>query len=210
MSGQVTVSRLMKSWSSSIRHYSSEQAEFCLQAMKDLLFNPKGRIAKRRFWQGVVVLTVVAVIKRGVEIKLAAAMAGVLGIFSMALTLALVYANICVFSKRFHDAGTTGWWIIAVWFGKFFFFVLLFGLFGGLFLGDQGTALLEAMMESWASADEAQLTQASRRLVDMLFPLIIFSYVANAVLAALVVGSLRSDPNNNQHGPPTGLPEEFN
>lgn len=178
--------------------------------MKDLLFNPNGRIAKRRFWQGVVLVTVVAVIKRGMEIKLAGAMGGLLGIVAMLVTLGLVYANICIFAKRFHDAGTSGWWIIAVWFGKFFTFVLMFALLGGLFLGADGTAVLEAVMEGWATADEAQLTQASRRLVDLLFPLIILSYVVNGVLAALIVGNLPSDPKANAYGPPPfNDPETF-
>jgi len=178
--------------------------------MKDLLFNPNGRIAKRRFWQGVVLVTVVAVIKRGMEIKLAGAMGGLLGIVAMLVTLGLVYANICIFAKRFHDAGTSGWWIIAVWFGKFFTFVLMFALLGGLFLGADGTAVLEAVMEGWATADEVQLTQASRQLVDLLFPLIILSYVVNALLAALIVGSLPSDPKANTYGSPPGNgPETF-
>ena len=171
------------------------------QAMTELLFNPKGRIARNRFWQGLIVVTVVAVIKRGVEIKLAGAMGGLLGLITMMITLGLVYANICIFAKRFHDAGTTGWWIVAVWVGKRFVFMMLFGLFGGLFLGSEGSALIEAMMESWANANEAQLADASQRLMDMLFPLVVISYVVNAGLAALIVGGLPTEPRDNSHGP---------
>jgi uncharacterized membrane protein YhaH (DUF805 family) len=210
MSALATALPPTKSWSNSNSQRAS-RPELCRQAMKDLLFNPNGRIAKRRFWQGVVLVTVVAVIKRGMEIKLPGAMDNGLGIIALLLTVGLVYANICIFAKRFHDAGTSGWWIIAVWFAKFFTFIIMFALFGGLFLGSDGTALLEAVMEGWATADEAQLTQASRRLVDLLFPLIILSYVVNGVLAALVVGSLPSDPAANIHGrPPGDGPETFN
>ena len=149
--------------------------------------------------------------QRLVGLAEASAAGFMLGVSYLLLTVGLVYANICIFAKRFHDAGTSGWWIIAVWFAKFFTFIIMFALFGGLFLGSDGTALLEAVMEGWATDDEAQLTQASRRLVDLLFPLIILSYVVNGVLAALVVGSLPSDPAANIHGrPPGDGPETFN
>lgn len=177
--------------------------------MRELLLDPRGRIQKARFWQGIVVVTVAAIIKRGIEVKLPELMAGPLSILMMLATLALVYANICVYSKRFHDAGTSGWWILAVWVGKFFVFLLLFALFGGLFLGEDGLALSEAIMESWTSADEQQMAAAMQRFADLVFPLFVISYVVNAVIAALVVGGLPSEPRDNIHGPaPRPAPQD--
>lgn len=179
--------------------------------MMQLLFDPRGRIEKPRFWQGIVLVTVAAIIKRGIEVKLPELMMGPLSVLMMLATLALIYANICVYAKRFHDAGTTGWWIIAVWVGKFFVVMLLFGLFGSLFLGDDGIALYEAIMESWTSADDQQLAQAAQRFQDLLFPLVVVTYIVNAVIAALVVGGLPSEPRDNIHGPAHGsAPDQFN
>jgi uncharacterized membrane protein YhaH (DUF805 family) len=169
--------------------------------MKNLLFNPNGRIAKTRFWQGLVILTVAAIIKRGIEVKLPDLMTGPLSLLTMLATLVLVYVNICVYAKRFHDAGTSGAWIIAVWLGKFFVFMLLFALFGGLFLGEEGLALSEAIMESFTTSDEGLLSQAMQRFADLVFPLFVFSYVANAVIFGFVVGRLGTEPRTNQHGP---------
>ncbi len=172
--------------------------------MKELLFDPRGRIQKARFWQGIVVVTVAAIIKRGIEVKLPELVVGPIAILLMLATLALVYANICVYSKRFHDAGTSGWWILAVWAGKFFVFLVLFALFGGLFLGEDGLALSEAIMESWTSADEQQMRMAMQRFADLVFPLFVISYIVNAVIAAFVVGGLPSEPRDNIHGPQPG------
>ena len=172
--------------------------------MGDLLFNPNGRIQKNRFWQGLVVLTVASVILQAVQVKLGPSFGFVGTFIFFALGLALLYADICVYAKRFHDAGTTGWWILAVWLGSYIVSIILSSMFGSMFIGEQGIAIQEEMMERMAQGELMIALEAAEALGELLLPLTIASMIANAVIMGFIVGSLKTDPRQNKHGPVPG------
>jgi uncharacterized membrane protein YhaH (DUF805 family) len=64
---------------------------------KELLFSAKGRIGRKDFWIASLGLAVAAI-----PFKL-------LGPFGALLSLAFLYPQVCLFAKRCHDIGKSGW-----------------------------------------------------------------------------------------------------
>lgn len=172
--------------------------------MGNLLFNPQGRILKNRFWQGLVVLTTAGVILRGMQVHLAPVfgMSGSL-LFGL-IALVLVYVQICVYAKRFHDAGTTGWWIIVVWIGAVISSTILNLLFGGIFVGEEGRAIQQEVMERMQQGELEVAYEAAQFLAKRQLPLNIMSVIFNAIVIGFIVGSLATEPRTNKHGPVPG------
>ena len=172
--------------------------------MRDLLFNPQGRIPKNRFWQGLVVLTVAGVILRAMQVHLSPIF-GMGGAFVFGLmALVLVYIQICVYAKRFHDAGTTGWWILAVWIGAAISSTLLSTLLGPLFIGEEGIAIQQEVFERMQQGEYQIAFEGAQALARRTLPLNIISVVTNAVILGFIVGSLPTQPGTNKHGPVPG------
>ncbi|WP_084398204.1 DUF805 domain-containing protein [Henriciella aquimarina] len=176
--------------------------------MNYLLFNPTGRILKNRFWQGLVVLTVASIIFRAVQVYLGPALGMGGGLLFFLVGLALIYVEICVYAKRFHDAGTTGWWILAVWVGSFILSMVLNGLFGPIFLGEEGAAVQQEVAERLAQGDWAIALEGAERIAELTLPLTILTLVVNAVVLGFIVGSLATEPRTNKHGPVPGTQDD--
>jgi uncharacterized membrane protein YhaH (DUF805 family) len=70
---------------------------------KTLFLSPEGRIGRQSFWIGWLVLL-------GVN-----AVAGWIPLVGWALSLATIYASVCIHTKRLHDMGQTGWWQVLPW-----------------------------------------------------------------------------------------------
>lgn len=79
--------------------------------MFDLLLNPNGRLGRNRFWQGMVVLTVINV--------LIIAAANYISLGYIVTLFLLVYPFVCVIGKRLHDLGRSAWWVIAIFAAQF-------------------------------------------------------------------------------------------
>jgi uncharacterized membrane protein YhaH (DUF805 family) len=65
---------------------------------KSLFFSAEGRIGRQAFWIGWLMLLGVHVV------------AGHLPLVGQVLSLAAIYAWVCLSAKRLHDMGRTGWW----------------------------------------------------------------------------------------------------
>ena len=178
--------------------------------MGNLLFSPQGRILKNRFWQGVVVLTVASVIFQAAQVRLGQAL-GFGGVFFFFVAgLVLLYMEICVYAKRFHDAGKTGWWVLAVWVGSFIISAVLSAFLSGVFIGEEGRAIQEELAERLAQGEWMIAAEAAERLAQLQLPLTLISLVVNAVIMAFIVGSLPTEPRTNKHGPVPGRgPDAF-
>lgn len=171
--------------------------------MGSLLFNPNGRIARNRFFQGMVVLTVASIL-------IVAGNTMVNKVIGF-LNLLLIYPYICVFGKRLHDAGTTAWWVIAIWLGSMLVAFILGLVFGGFFMTPEMVDIQEEVTERLASGDLAGAMQGAEILSDKMLPLNILTTIGSNLALAIVVGALKTDPRENKHGavPGTSGPSTF-
>lgn len=172
--------------------------------MANLFFNPNGRIARARFWQGMVVLTVLSVI-------VSAATWLVDPIFQY-LSWALIFPYVCVYGKRFHDAGQTAWWVIAIFVSAFILrvillLIMLFTLFPSLMTPEQ-KEIWQQILVLIEEGDSAEATKGFNVLFESMAGLVerslIGIFVVSNVIMALIVGFLKTDPKENKHGPVPG------
>ena len=163
--------------------------------MINLLFNPQGRIEKGPFWTGFVVLLVV-----GVAVGWAQAYAApqrMTPLFT-AISLTLIYPSVCVYGKRFHDAGKTAWFFGAVVVAQI--------------IGNAVAALVIAGPHFAALQDIEPGTDAfraaQREITQTIFLPVQLAATTVAFVVAFVVSMLPSDPDTNRFGPPPGGPAQ--
>nr|WP_070960037.1 DUF805 domain-containing protein [Hyphomonas sp. Mor2] len=169
--------------------------------MGDLLINPNGRIARNRFWQGMVILTVASVL-------VSAAVWLVNPLFDF-LSLALIFPYICVYGKRLHDIGQSAWWVIAIWFAVVIiqvvlFLVLLFTIMPAMMSPEQKEIWQEVLrLSEKGDTNEAVrgfelLMEETQGLIQRMLLLVMVA--ANAIMA-VIIGLIKTEPRENKHGP---------
>jgi uncharacterized membrane protein YhaH (DUF805 family) len=164
--------------------------------MGNLLFNPNGRIARNRFFQGMVVLTVASVL----------IVAGNTMVSKMIgfLNLLMIFPYICVFGKRLHDAGTTAWWVLVIWLGSMLVAFILGLVLGGFFMTPEMVEIQEEMSERLAAGDFAGFMTGTEILSDKMLPLNILTTIGSNLVLAIIIGALKTEPRENKHGPVPG------
>lgn len=175
----------------------------------ELYLSPNGRIDQQVYWRAVLTLF-------GISAAISVLGAFVNPLFGL-LGLVFVWPWIAVHVKRFHDAGKTGWLTVALVALALVLYVILGLAVPGLFGVDtaeieaemqremerassrnDGGAMFSAMMDGARRANQAQLVSG-----------IVSTGIVTGVLGA-IMGLLRTDPNDNQHGPgPGGASELF-
>lgn len=175
----------------------------------EVYLSPNGRIDQQVYWRAVLTLF-------GISAAIAVLSAFVHPLFGL-LGLVFVWPWIAVHVKRFHDAGHTGWLTLALVVVAFILSIVLGFVLPGLFGVDtvemqaemqreieratsqnDGGAVFAAMMDGIRRANQAQLVSS-----------IISTGIATGVLGA-IMGLLRTEPSDNQHGPgPAGASELF-
>ena len=161
--------------------------------MTDLLLNAKGRIAKHRFWQGMIILTVASVIVTAGAVKL--------GMIFGILSYLLIYPYICVYGKRLHDIGTTAWWVIGIWLGSFVISFIYSIFLTPFFVGPEAEKIQKEMSERLMSGDLAGFSEGAALLNKELWIMQIVTIVLVNATIALILGLLSTEPRENKHGP---------
>ena len=99
---------------------------------KALLTSPRGRIGRRDFWRGFAV------------VMLASIVLSLIPMVGQVVVLVLLWPQACIFAKRLHDSGRSGWLVllpVAVTGAA----ILLMGMVGGAGLFDVGVGFDTAM-----------------------------------------------------------------
>lgn len=164
--------------------------------MVGLLFNPNGRIARNRFWQGMVVLTVATVI-----------VVAAYSTFNPALWYAhalLIFPYICVHGKRLHDAGFTAWLVLVIWLGVVIVGMIVQAVLSPFFTTPEILQMQEEIWERVMSGDVEGSMEGTRIIAKKLMPVSILAAVISNILAAIGIGLLPSQSRENKHGPVPG------
>lgn len=161
--------------------------------MGDLLLNPVGRLARFRFWQGMVLLTVITV--------LIVAAGALLNPFLVLLQIPAAYLYICVYGKRLHDIGTTAWWVLAIAVAAYVVSAIVVSLVGPFFIDAETLSMQAEVWERLQAGDSNGAMDGVRLIGIRTLPVNIISAVAcNAALGS-VFGLLPTQVHDNKHGP---------
>ena len=147
-----------------------------------LFLSANGRIGQKDFWIGFAILFVAGFIL------------GLIPVIGQIAQLAMIYCWVCLYSKRLHDFGKTGW-LAAVPFGIWAIAGVLavMAVIGGsaAAIGAAGSGVGEA-----AAAGGMMAALGGMALVMMLAFLVWIGFT-------LWVGLTKGDPASNQYGAPT-------
>ena len=146
-----------------------------------LFLSADGRIGRQTYWIGFLILLG----------------AGVLLSWIPGLSLLLIYPWVCLFSKRFHDMGKSGWFAaLAIALPAALFTVAVLSLFGSIF----GAALASEAMGD----DDAAIGPFFAGMASFLLFLSLgfLSWLGFSIWAGAALG----EPGPNRHGPPPPLP----
>jgi uncharacterized membrane protein YhaH (DUF805 family) len=117
-------------------------------SISNLLFSYEGRIGRARFWLGVLLLILMSmafcavggllnILPLDARGQFAAEELGALGLlYALVTAVVLIYAQLAVYVKRFHDRGKSGWWVLIALVPVIGFFWILIEL--GMLPGDPG------------------------------------------------------------------------
>lgn len=145
-----------------------------------LFLSAQGRIGQKDFWIAWLILFVAGIV------------VGIIPIIGGLIGLLLIYPQVCIYSKRLHDMGRSGWLFLAPFGITIVLLIVMFVTVGA-------SIFTAGASGSDAAAGAAGLAGAGAAL---LFGLLIL--VVNLGFL-LWVGLSKGDPKPNQYGPPPGL-----
>ena len=163
-----------------------------------LFLSSQGRSAPQEFGRGLILLTGAVLILRILTVYVSPS-------FNI-IEMTLIYCYACLFSKRLHDAGQSGWLYIVFAFGWLIASGLLQAVFMSL-LAPEGMAL---MSELWGllllgkSEEATTFMQTNAQVIQqaILLPDLLSFLVASG-LVGFAAYSMTSDPKQNRYGRPT-------
>ena len=146
---------------------------------KSLFFTADGRIGREAFWIGWLMLLG------------ANAVSHLIPVFGWALALAAFFASVCLYTKRLHDMGRSGWWQLLP---------LLFGpvVVGACALSVGGSAILSAFNDNFAPW--AMMATIGSLLASLALAMVV------AIGFTIWVGISEGQPGENRYGEPPLTP----
>jgi len=168
--------------------------------LSGILFNPQGRISPAEFWRGLIVLIGVSIVATVLGTYGPSVLEMIFGLIS----ILLFYPVLCVYGKRFHDAGRTAWLAVLVGIG-YLIFVSLFQAFLVPMLAPEFAVFQRELTEQLENQEIGfvdYFVELGERSEEIVVANII-STLVGALLAGFIVARLESDPDENEHGMPT-------
>ncbi len=153
-----------------------------------LFLSPEGRIGQKDYWTGVLVLFVVWLASN------------ILHVLAPIIWLLLVFPWVCVFAKRLHDFGRSGWLILVP---------AAFGLIAvGVAIISVGMSVIGAVAGHLFS-DDAGPEGWAVLFAGLGVTLVCLGAAGVVKLVFMLwVGLNRGDRGPNRYGPPPGAPSE--
>jgi len=155
-----------------------------------LFLSASGRIGRQEFWIGFLILLVANVIIGA--ILNAMGHNNLINLLRLIVSIALCYCSVCVYSKRLHDMGKSGWLQLVVW------GVWIVALIAAVVLGGA------AFMATMSGGTGAGGTAALAALGTAMMPLLLAGLVGLGFL--IWVGVTPSQPGDNAYGPAKSQP----
>ena len=144
---------------------------------KTLFLTPEGRIGRRDFWIGFVIILVASVVL------------GVIPVLGQLIGIALLWPQICIHAKRLHDMGKTAWLMVVP------FAVSFIAVGGAVIVGGAGVISAGAMGDNPAAVGAALAGMGAA-----------MGFLGIALLVGLAfllwVGLSRGEVGPNRFGPP--------
>lgn len=157
--------------------------------MVNVLFNPQGRIKSGPFWTGIIIIIAISLALNAASTFGPPNLAMIFGVVS----IALIYPMVCVYGKRFHDAGMSAWMFLVV-------------LLAAIVLSVVGAMVILPIIAGPppvpSSSDFAEIMKEAQAHQKKVFLPTTAISLAVWLLVALPVSLLKSQPEANKHGPP--------
>lgn len=160
-----------------------------------VLFDANGRLAPRPFWRGLILL-----MGAGIFIQITEAL--VSPSFGL-LRYALIYPYVCVFSKRLHDGGHSGWFYLLFLLG----FAVLSSVLGAIllpFVSPDAFAIQNDMqklrLEDGFEAMLEQLELSAPEIARLSVTTTLLSFLATNIILGFVAANLKPDSVPNRYG----------
>ena len=146
---------------------------------KTLFLSPEGRIHRQDFWIGWAILFVAGLVLAFIPLV------------NMIAWAAGIYVRVCLYSKRLHDMGKSGWWQVIPYVAGFVAIVLGFVMFG--------SAIVAAAMSAGDSDNPAA---AIAMLSSMGGVFVLWALASLISLGVLIwVGATPGQTGTNAYGP---------
>jgi len=159
------------------------------------LFSADGRTTPNQFWQGIILLV-------GTQIILYLGTAYI-SLWLMFLFFPLIYPYVCVYAKRLHDSGKTGWLFLTFFVGwmvvSMFMNIVLAG-----FSNIDAVAVDQELQLLGEDGDIDAILALLKEVIQADLLLSLVGVMAGNAIVGFPCASLRSDPHDNQYGPVIG------
>ena len=164
-------------------------------SLMSVLFAPNGRINPSQFQTGALVLLGIGFVLALVPLTGNSALIGV----QTLVGLAMIYPWVVLWRKRLHDSGKSGWFLLLIVLVWFIISMIASQVITMLFAGDMMQAMEDVTGFSQMMQAQAQLAQ------ELALPNAISSLVVGLIVVFGANAILKSDPEENRYGPPSGV-----
>ena len=163
-----------------------------------VLFSANGRIGRKTYWMTYGPILVVS-IALSLWARNDVSNRG-LSILGLVVSLLLLYPMICIFSKRLHDMGRSGWLQLLLYGVSVAFSIFV----ASRTFGPTMAAAASAQGDPAAAQDAVQAALANLMAADPVLKYAPYIGTGITLLWALWLGLTPGNPGDNRYGPPEG------